>query len=314
MLNLLPNAKIENQPVIVRKIDKKIGQNDKGYYHLQISYGIKNYDAKIWNDSPEIAEKIPAGSLAYITGVVKDFKGTLQIHINKIDKIDNPSQELINKVIPSASLNQEALKTEVFNIISTIKNKDIKQLLSNIFNNDTIKNMFFKKSAGAEIHHAYLCGLAQHTLEVTKIVINFTQIFPYVNYDIAVAAALLHDIGKIVELSDFPENKYTTRGKLIGHISIGVEILNNFISKMENFPSQIKYELEHCILAHHGTLEMGSPVVPMTIEAIAVHNADKASAEINAFHLAIERDTGTDEWTDYYPTYKRAIKKTTTTT
>lgn len=168
----------------------------------------------------------------------------------------------------------------------------------------------FKNAAGAEIHHAYLGGLAQHTLEVTKIVINFTQIFSFVNYDIAVCAALLHDIGKILELSDFPENKYTSQGRLLGHINIGVEILNSFISKIENFPNQLKLELEHCILSHHGTLEMGSPVVPMTIEAIAVHNADKASADINGFHLALERDTGTDEWTDYNNTYKRFIKQT----
>ncbi|CDF58575.1 3'-5' exoribonuclease YhaM family protein [Thermobrachium celere] len=309
MLSLYPNEKIENQPVVVRKIDKKVGQNDKGYYHLQISYGIKSYDAKIWNDSPEIGDKINPGCLAYITGVAKDFKGTIQIHINKIEKIENPSQDLINKVIPSCYLNSDEMEKSLFEIINTINNIHIKQLLNNIFTNDTIKNAFFKKAAGAEIHHAYVGGLAQHTLEVARIVINFTQVFPYVNYDIAVASALLHDIGKIAELSDFPENKYTTRGKLIGHINIGVEILNSFISKIPDFPNQIKYEIEHCILSHHGTLEMGSPVLPMTIEAIAVHNADKSSAEINAFHLAIERDTGTDAWTDYNPTYKRAIKK-----
>ncbi|SHE60475.1 3'-5' exoribonuclease YhaM family protein [Caloramator proteoclasticus] len=309
MQNLYPNEKIENQPVVVRKIEKKIGQNDKGYYHLQISSGIKNYDAKIWNDSPDIAEKIVPGCFAYISGVAKDFKGTLQIHINKIEKVDNPSQELINKVIPSCYLNSEQIEKELFEIIDTIKNEKIKQLLNNIFTNENIKTSFLKKAAGAEIHHAYIGGLAQHTIEVARIVINFTQIFPYVNYDIAVASALLHDIGKIIELSDFPENKYTTRGKLIGHINIGIEILNSFITKIQDFPQALKYELEHCILSHHGTLEMGSPVLPMTLEAIAVHNADKASAEINAFHLAIERDAGTDAWTDYNPTYKRAIKK-----
>lgn len=309
MLNINTNDKLENQPVIVRQINKKMSQNNKGYYSLQISYGIKNYDAKIWDSSDDIGNEIHPGCLANIWGIVRDFKGNIQIHISKIERIDNPKDELINEITPSCFLDEMSLSKEITKIIDTIDNSNLKLLLNNVFNQSYIKDNFFKKAAGAEIHHAYIGGLAQHTVEVAKTVMNFCNIFSYINYDIAVSAALLHDIGKTFELSNFPENKYTVTGRLLGHIYIGVKLLNDTADSIDGFPEDIKLELEHCILSHHGSLETGSPVLPMTIEAITVYNADRASAEINGFHLAIERDTKSDIWTDYNSIYKRFIKK-----
>lgn len=309
MLNLNTNDKLEKQPVIVRQINKKMSQNNKGYYSLQISYGIKNYDAKIWDSSDEISKDITPGCIANVWGVVRDFKGNIQIHINRIEKIDNPDEELMDSVTPSCFLDEATLSKEVNKIIDTLNDKNMKLLLMDIFNLPEIKDNFFKKAAGAEIHHAYMGGLAQHTIEVAKTVINFSNIYSYINYDLAVAGALLHDIGKTFELSNFPENKYTTVGRLLGHITLGAKLVRERASLIEGFSEDIALELEHCILSHHGSQEMGSPVAPMTIEAIAVHNADKASAEINGFHLAIERDTKNDVWTDYNNTYRRFIKK-----
>jgi 3'-5' exoribonuclease len=309
MLDLKANDVIENQPVIVRQINKKNNQNNKEYYHLQISYGIKNYDAKIWNNNEEIAREITPGCLAYIWGNVRDFKGNIQIHINKIERILNPDEAIINMVIPTCELNDVKLSRELFLIIDTVIDTNLNELLTTIFTNEKINSVFFKNAAGVEIHHAYIGGLAQHTLEVTNIVMNYCKLFKDINYDLAVTASLLHDIGKIVELSSFPENKYTDIGRMLGHISIGVEIINEEIQKLNNFPIELKKALEHCVLSHHGTLEMGSPVIPMTLEAVALNNADRSSAELNGFTLAIQRDTRTGSWTDYNPTYKRFIKK-----
>lgn len=308
-MQLNVNQKFENIAVAVRQITKKTDQNNKSYYHLQVSIGLKNYDSKIWNDDEKIGEEIVPGCLAYISGIARDFKGSLQLHISSIQRIWNPSQELLNSILPSGYVNENDMVLEINNIISTINNPFIKTLLENIFSMPDVKKHFYKKAAGSEIHHAYQGGLAQHTIEVVKLIQSYCKIFTYIKYDIAVAAALLHDIGKIYELSSFPENKYTTKGRLLGHISLGADLVSRVISEIKDFPNDLKYDLIHCILSHHGTLEMGSPVVPMTIEAIAVHNADKASAEINAFHLAIERDTGLDGWTEYNPTYRRSIKK-----
>lgn len=309
MLNIKANDIIENQPIIVRQINKKSNQNNKEYYHLQISYGIKNYDAKIWNNSEEISREITPGCIAYIWGIVRDFKGNLQIHINKIEKILDPDETIIDMVLPSCELSDVKLTKELYLLIETVKDPYLNSLLNSIFNSENIKNTFFKNAAGVEIHHAYLGGLAQHTLEVAKTVVHFCNLFKEINYDVALTASLLHDIGKTMELSSFPENKYTDVGRLLGHISIGIKILSEEIEKVPDFPVDLRLSLEHCILSHHGTQEMGSPVVPMTLEAIVLHNADKSSADINGFTLAIQRDTRTGPWTDYNNIYKRFIWK-----
>lgn len=309
MLNLKANDILENQPFIVRQISKKISQNNKEYYSLHISYGIRNYDAKIWSGDVKIAQEIISGCVANVSGVVREFKGNLQIHINKIERIINPDKRLLEQITPSCEVKEIDLIEEVKKIILSVKNPYLSELLNTIFSIDNIRNSFYRGAAGAEIHHAYVGGLAQHSIEVAKVVMQFCNIYPSIDYDIAVTAALLHDIGKTVELSNFPENKYTDRGRLLGHIYIGVEILNENISGIKDFPADLRLSLEHCILSHHGTLEMGSPVLPMTLEAIALHNADKSSAEINGFYLAIQRDSGTDSWTDYNGVYKRFIKK-----
>lgn len=309
MLGLSPNDRIENEPVIVRQINKKVGQNGREYFHLQVSTGLRSFDAKIWNNSDEISREITPGCVANITGTAKDFKGTLQIHIDKISRIPNPEQELIDTLTPTCEQDVEKLKSELNKIVESIKDPKLNSLLKLVFDSTIVKNNFYKKAAGAEIHHAYLGGLAQHTIEVAKIVINYCSIFREINYDTAVTAALLHDIGKVAELSNFPENKYTSRGRLIGHISLGVQMVDTKIAEIEDFPQDLKLEIEHCILSHHGNLETGSPVLPMTLEAIAVHNADKSSAEINSFSLAIQRDTGTGDWTEYNNAYRRYIKK-----
>jgi 3'-5' exoribonuclease len=309
MLDVKANDIIENQPVIVRQITKKNSQNNKEYYHLQISYGIKNYDAKIWSNSDEISQEITPGCIAYIWGNVREFKGNIQIHINKIERILDPDERIVNQVTPSSELSELKLSHELIKLISTINNPNLNNLVTSIFNSDSIKNTFFTAAAGVEIHHAYIGGLAEHTLEVAKTVMHYCNLFKDINYDIALSAALLHDIGKTVELSCFPENKFTDLGRLLGHISIGVQIINEAIDKIPDFPSELKMAIDHCILSHHGTLEMGSPVLPMTLEAVVLHNADQASAEINGFNLAIQRDTRTGPWTDYNSTYKRFIKK-----
>lgn len=309
MLGFSPNDIIDNEPVIVRQINRKVGQNGREYFHLQVSTGLRSYDAKIWSNSDEISREITPGCVASITGTAKDFKGILQIHIDKITKIPNPAQELIDLLTPACEQDVEKLKLELNKIIDTVEDPKLNNLIKLMFDTTIVKNNFYKKAAGAEIHHAYLGGLAQHTVEVAKIVMNYCSIFNDINYDIAVTAALLHDIGKVAELSNFPENKYTNRGRLIGHISLGLLMVNDIIGSIENFPQDLKLEIEHCILSHHGALETGSPILPMTLEAIAVHNADRSSAEINGFSLAIQRDTGTGDWTEYNSAYKRFIKK-----
>lgn len=307
LLSINANSKLSDIAFIVRKISKKKGQNEREYYSLRISRGIKTYDGKIWSCDEKYLSINP-GDIVKVSGNAKTFKGSIQIHIDDINVIEE-SEELIGELMPFCHKSENKLREEIETIIETIKNKNIIRLLENIYNIPEVKENFYKKSAGVEIHHAYVRGLAQHSLEVAQNVITYCNMGYSINYDIAVATALIHDIGKIYELSNFPENAYTDEGKLLGHISIGANLVKKCIDEIEGFPKSMELDILHVILSHHGNKEMGSPVVPMTIEAIAVHNADKASAEINSFHLTIQRDNTLNNWTEYNTIYKRSIKK-----
>lgn len=308
MLEITPNSKIDNVVFSVRQISKKVGQNSKEYYTLQVCRGIKTYDAKIWSGDGKY-ETIKPGDIVGINGTAKEFKGSIQIHICEINILEDVDPLVTAELLPFCSKSESLLREEFEDIVSTIKDEYILKLIDKVFNVNEVKEYFYKKSAGSEIHHAYVRGLAEHSIEVAKNTISYCNMGYPINKDIAVSIALMHDIGKVYELSDFPENKYTDVGKLLGHISIGANLIGRCISEIDGFPKNIEIDILHGILSHHGNKEMGSPVVPMTLEAIAVHNADKASAEINAFHLSIQRDNASSNWTEYNNVYKRCIKK-----
>ncbi|MEF9934151.1 3'-5' exoribonuclease YhaM family protein [Clostridium sp.] len=308
MSDITINSKIENKAFMVREIQKKVGQNTKEYYSLSITRGLRTYDAKIWSDD-ERYSVIKSGDIVEVTGQVKDFKGNIQIHIGSIKVVKEPASEILSQLTPCCAISEEKLQEELNEIVSSIEEPFILKLIDKMFSIEEIKDGYFKRSAGAEIHHAYVRGLAEHSIEVAKNTIAFCNSRYNIKRDLAVFMALFHDIGKIYELSDFPENKYTDMGKLFGHISMGAHIVQRAISTIEGFPRDMEIDIVHGILAHHGHKDMGSPVVPMTIEAIAVHNADKASAEINAFYLAVQRDNTDSNWTEYNNIYKRSIKK-----
>ncbi|MEF9951434.1 MAG: HD domain-containing protein [Clostridium sp.] len=308
MSDIIINSKIEKKAFMVREIQKKVGQNSKEYYSLSINRGLKTYDGKIWSDDSRYTS-IKSGDVIEVTGQVKDFKGNIQIHIQSVSVIREPSDEILSQLTPCCGISEETLRGEVDNIIKLIEDPYILKLIDEIFSIEDIREGYFRRSAGAEIHHAYVRGLAEHSVEVAKNTIAFCNSRYNIKKDIAIFMALFHDVGKIYELSDFPENKYTDMGKLFGHISMGGNIVKEAINRVEGFPKDMEIDIIHGILAHHGNKDMGSPVVPMTIEAIAVHNADKASAEINAFYLAVQRDNTDSNWTEYNNIYKRSIKK-----
>ncbi|MEG0642171.1 MAG: HD domain-containing protein, partial [Clostridium sp.] len=252
---------------------------------------------------------IKSGDVVEVSGSVKEFKGMIQVHITEVKALAEVDQSILDKLTPCCSVSEAKIREEISLIIDSIEDVYIQKLINKVFDIQEVKEGFYTKSAGAEIHHAYVRGLAQHSLEVVQNTISYCEMKYPIKRDVAVAIALMHDIGKVYELSDFPENKYTDVGKLIGHISIGSSLIERCISEIEGFPADVAIDIVHGILSHHGNKEMGSPVLPMTLEAIAVHNADKASAEINAFYLAIQRDNTDSNWTEYNNIYKRCVKK-----
>ena len=149
---------------------------------------------------------------------------------------------------------------------------------------------FKRCSAAKSLHHSFIGGLLQHSLFVAKNADHIANQYKVINRDLLVTAAICHDIGKVTEFSEFPENDYTFEGNLLGHIVVGAEMIRERALQIEGFPTDLRVNLEHCILSHHGKLEFGSPKKPMIIEAVALNFADDLDAKLEAFTEALNAD------------------------
>ncbi|MCI8854803.1 MAG: HD domain-containing protein, partial [Lachnospiraceae bacterium] len=164
-------------------------------------------------------------------------------------------------------------------------------------------------SAAKSVHHSFVGGLLEHTLSVVKLCDYYTKTYPALHADLLYTAALCHDIGKLKELSEFPVNDYTDEGQLLGHISIGYEMVHEKIQQIEGFPQKLGNELKHCILAHHGELEYGSPKKPALIEAVALNMADNTDAKLETMTEILRAAGDNKDWLGYNRLFESNIRK-----
>ncbi len=281
----------------------------KTYLSLKLQDKTGIVEAKVWDLNNDI-KSFEEGDFIKIDALAHSYNKEIQLKINKIRKSQEGEYDPLN-YIPSTEKDVNALYAQLLDFINSISNSFIKQLLENIIvNNKKVSDAIKKHSAAKNMHHSYLGGLIEHTVNVTEICDFLSTRYKFVNRDILIATAMLHDIGKIFELSEFPSNDYTDDGQLLGHIVIGSEIINIEANKIKDFPHQLKSLLRHSILAHHGEYEYGSPKLPKTIEAFILHCADNMDAKVKMFEEALENDNTMGNWIGYQRILERNIRKT----
>ena len=212
--------------------------------------------------------------------------------------------------MPTTEKNVDRMYEELTAYIRQISNQYLKQVLEYYFIKD---ENFIKKfkghSAAKTVHHGFSGGLLEHTLSVLHMCEYFAGAYSILNRDLLYTAAICHDIGKTRELSDFPDNDYTDEGQLIGHIVIGVEMLDEAIRSIPDFPVKLANELKHCVIAHHGELEYGSPKKPALAEALALNLADNADAKMQTLTEIFKGKTGND-WLGYNRLFESNLRRT----
>lgn len=290
--------------------NKIVGKTKGGktYYSLQLADSSGMMDGKIWELNNGI-EHFESMDFVKLDGQVTTYNNTLQLNIRKIRTAQDGEYD-INDYMPCTKKDIDQMYNELMQLVQSLEKPYYKQLLTNIFADDKeIADAFRRHSAAKSIHHGFVGGLLEHTLSVTKLCDYYTTQYPVLNRDLLLTAAMLHDIGKIYELSAFPENDYTDAGQLLGHIVMGTMIVRDRIREIPDFPGREGNELEHCILAHHGELEFGSPKKPALIEALALSFADNTDAKLQIFMEAVEqKDSG---WLGYQKMFDSNIRKTT---
>ena len=244
-------------------------KSGKAYENVILQDKTGTLDAKIWDPgSPGIGD-FDALDYVYVVGDVTSFQGSLQLSIKRATRADEGEYDP-SDYLPMSRKNIDEMYQELMKYMKKIKNPFLLKLAESFFvENEAFIRLFKNHSAAKSVHHGFVGGLLEHTLSVVKLCDFYADQYDYLNRDLLITAAMFHDIGKTKELSAFPANDYTDDGQLLGHIVIGVELVGLGIRRIPDFPKRLASELKHCIVAHHGELEYGSPKKPALAEAAA---------------------------------------------
>lgn len=308
--DLRENDFIKNEIYLCKSKQTLTGKSGKSYVSLILQDKTGTIDGKIWDFNNEI-EQYEAMDFVHIDARVTSFQDNLQLNISKIYK-GREGEYYPEDYFPVTSKNIEEMYKEIKGYVAAIKEPNLKELAEAFFIEDAEFIKKFKNhSAAKSVHHGFVGGLLEHTLSVVKLCEYYTTSYPILNKDLLITAALFHDIGKVEELSAFPENDYTNDGQLLGHIFIGANIVSNYIKKKNKFPAKLSNELLHCILAHHGELEFGSPKKPATAEALALHFADNTDAKMQTITELLGNGDPKTEWMGYQRLFESNIMRST---
>lgn len=289
-----------------------VTKNGKPYENVILQDKTGTIDAKVWEpNNPGIGEY---DTLDYIEvyGEVSSFQGALQISVKRI-RVCREGEYEPSDYLPVSSKDINEMFGELLKLIGSIKNPYLQKLLKAFFEEDeTFVKAFKMSSAAKTVHHGFVGGLLEHTLSVTKLCDYYCSAYPVLNRDLLLTAAMCHDIGKTKELSRFPENDYTDDGQLLGHIVMGFQMVAERAAKINGFPHEVLTQLQHCILAHHGKYEFGSPKIPALIEALALNYADDTDAKLETFKEILESNAENTGWFGYNRLFESNLRASRT--
>ena len=286
-----------------------VAKNGKTFYSLVLQDKTGTIDGKIWELSNAI-EHFEAMEYVKLSAKVTSFNNKLQLNIRQTRRAEEGTYDIAD-YMPISKFDIDEMFKELLALIDSVKDESLKTLLRSFFVEDASFVKAFKMSSAAKsMHHAFVGGLLQHTLSVARIADFLAGFYPIMNRDLLVTAAICHDIGKVKEISEFPVNDYTDAGNLLGHIVMGAMMVKEKADGINGFDETLKNNLVHCILAHHGKLEYGSPEKPKIIEAVALSFADDTDAKLEGFSEALESEQAEGDWLPYNKMFESIIRKT----
>lgn len=282
----------------------------KPYDNVELQDKTGVVSAKIWDPFSPGIDDFEEKDYVEITGEVLTFNSAIQVNIKRARKAGEGEYDPKNYFAVS-SYDSDDMYKELLSYVDSIENSYLKKLANMYFREDReLIDKFMKHSAAKSVHHGFIGGLMEHTLSVTRFCDYLAKQYRFLRRDLMIMGGLFHDIGKLEELTAFPANDYTNVGQLIGHIVTGTIMLSKSIDKIEGFPDDLRTEFLHCILAHHGELEYGSPKKPAMAEALALNIADSADAKLEIMKEVLQQGSK-EEWLGYNKFFESNIKRTT---
>jgi 3'-5' exoribonuclease len=313
-VNQLVNGDSVDEAFLVA--DKQLRANRQGnlYLHLELRDRTGSVGARLWNASENLARLFEPGDFLHVRGKTQVFQGSLQIILSHLEVVDRDRVEP-DEFLPQSSQNVAKLMVRLREVLLAMSNPHLRALVECFLIDDDFVRKFTTAPAGIKNHHAYQGGLIEHVVTLLNLADRIAEFYPEIDRDLLLTGIFLHDIGKVDELSYDRAFAYTDEGQLVGHLVMGVEMLRDKVERCaeltgEGFPAALELRLKHMIVSHHGSFEFGSPKLPMTLEAIALHYLDNLDAKIHAFSREIRDDPSHDSsWTPFQQSLGRRLYK-----
>jgi len=306
--DLLPNQ-VMTTTFLVHTKDVRQKKSGEPYLSLLLGDRTGEVDAKMWDNVAEVMDTFDRDDFVKVKGLLQIFQNRPQLTIHKMARLQDSDVNL-GDYFPSSERNPDEMFAELRGIISDIRNPHLHALLDAFMDDEKIARMYRSAPAAKTVHHAFLGGLLEHALSVCRLCRATASHYKGIDVDLLMTGAILHDVGKTTELSYERTFGYSTGGQLLGHIAIGMQMLNDKIARIPYFPPKLRILLEHMILSHHGELEYGSPKVPVFPEALLLHHLDNLDSKMECMRAAIARDRNVDGcWTAYNAALDRAVLK-----
>ena len=285
-----------------------ISKNGKPYENVSLQDKTGVINSKIWDLNSSGIGEFDAMDYVSVTGDVVLFQGSPQLNIKRI-RVAQEDEYFPGDYVPVTEKDVDQMYQELMELLEKVRNEYLRELISKYFGEEKFEKAFKYHSAAKTVHHSFVGGLLEHTLSVVKMCDYYADQYPYLKRDLLLTAAAFHDVGKLKELSDFPENDYTDNGQLLGHIMMGYELVGYGCRSIKGFPKKLAAELQHCILAHHGELEYGSPKRPAIPEALALNLADNADAKLETMREIVKAAGDNNGWLGYNKLFESNLRK-----
>jgi 3'-5' exoribonuclease len=295
---------VKEKFLLTKKIVKD--KRDGGYYAiLEFSDRTGSIDGISWDS--DIVSNVAAGDFAFVTGSVAEYSGRLQVVVNSVSAVAEEEVDALD-FLPQYHGDIEAVMAEIQKYMTRVQTPALRKLLDTFFEDHDFVRSFRLAPAAKIVHHAYLGGLAVHTLSVLRLLESMTSVYDYMNRDLLFTGGILHDIGKIHEYTYKKNIDISDRGRLLGHIVIGSEMVAEKIAQIKDFPEDLRLKLLHMVVSHHGEANWGSPKPPSFPEALALHFADNLDSKMEIMRQVFEKHRGTNrQWSDYHPYLEREV-------
>ena len=293
---------------LVREMSLGETKAGKPYLSLVLMDATGEISGRVWENAEQLMGECPAGAVVSVSGQAQAYRGILQLRVDSLSRIADSEVDLA-LFVPSTQSNVTLMAKELVRLANSVDNPFLKELLLDLFGERRLMQAFKKAPAAKVMHHAYVGGLLEHTLAVARLADSVSALYPSLDRSLLMAGALLHDIGKLREFrfDSFPFD-YTDRGRLVGHMVLGIEMIQEKINGISGFPEDLGDRLKHLILSHHGRYEFGSPSLPMMQEAFALNFLDDLDAKINYMDRLAGQAKGEGyQWTEFQRNLERFL-------